>query len=123
MVGKLYMDHIAVLIPCYNESKTVEKVVKDFRRALPNAQIYVYVNNSSDRTDELVRKAGAIVRYEHQQGLISPDANRYSVSTDEKYFFYYWLFISLHKIIPIFIVRRLIPLPVKADPGIVINSG
>lgn len=62
------MDKIAVLIPCYNESKTIEKVVKDFREALPEAVIYVYDNNSTDGTDELARKAGAIVRYEHQQG-------------------------------------------------------
>lgn len=59
---------IAVLIPCYNESKTVEKVVHDFRSVLPEADIYVYDNNSSDGTDELARNAGAIVRYEHRQG-------------------------------------------------------
>ena len=51
---------IAVLIPCYNESKTIEKVVKDYKQALPEADIYVYDNNS--------RKAGAIVRYETKQG-------------------------------------------------------
>lgn len=62
------MDKIAVLIPCYNESKTVEKVVKDFKRALPEATIYVYDNNSKDGTDEIARKAGAIVRYERKQG-------------------------------------------------------
>ena len=62
------MDKIAVLIPCYNESRTIEKVVMDFRTALPEAVIYVYDNNSSDGTDELARKAGAVVRYEHQQG-------------------------------------------------------
>ena len=62
------MDKIAVLIPCYNESKTVKKVVEDFRAALPEAAIYVYDNNSSDGTDELAREAGAIVRYEYQQG-------------------------------------------------------
>lgn len=55
---------IAVLIPCYNESKTIEKVVKDYKKALPEADIYVYDNNSSDGTDEIARKAGAIVRYE-----------------------------------------------------------
>lgn len=59
---------IAVLIPCYNEAKTVEKVVADYRRALPEADIYVYDNNSSDGTDELARHAGAIVRYERRQG-------------------------------------------------------
>ena len=58
----------AVLIPCYNESQTVEKVVKDFREALPDADIYVYDNNSSDGTDEIARNAGAIVRYEYRQG-------------------------------------------------------
>ena len=62
------MDKIAVLIPCYNESKTIEKVVNDFKKALPEATIYVYDNNSSDGTDEIARKAGAIVKYEYQQG-------------------------------------------------------
>ena len=62
------MDKIAVLIPCYNESKTIEKVVKDFKRVLPEAVIYVYDNNSTDGTDEIARKAGAKVRYEYQQG-------------------------------------------------------
>ena len=59
---------IAVLIPCYNESKTIEKVVKDYRAALPEADIYVYDNNSKDGTDEIAKKAGAIVRYETKQG-------------------------------------------------------
>ena len=59
---------IAVLIPCYNESKTIEKVVKDYKKALPEADIYVYDNNSNDHTDEIARKAGAIVRYEYRQG-------------------------------------------------------
>ena len=62
------MDNIAVLIPCYNESKTIEKVVKDYRKALPGATIYVYDNNSTDHTDEIARKAGAVVRYERRQG-------------------------------------------------------
>ena len=62
------MDKIAVLIPCYNESKTIEKVIKDFKKALPEAVIYVYDNNSKDGTDEIARKAGAIVRYERKQG-------------------------------------------------------
>ena len=59
---------IAVLIPCYNESKTIEKVVKDYKEVLPEADIYVYDNNSTDGTDEIARKAGAIVRYEKKQG-------------------------------------------------------
>ena len=59
---------IAVLIPCYNEALTVAKVVKDYRKALPDADIYVYDNNSTDGTDEIARKAGAIVRYEYRQG-------------------------------------------------------
>ena len=59
---------IAVLIPCYNESKTVEKVVKDYKEVLPEADIYVYDNNSTDGTDKLARKAGAIVKYEFKQG-------------------------------------------------------
>lgn len=62
------MDKIAVLIPCYNEEKTVEKVVSDFRRVLPEAVIYVYNNNSTDRTAELAAKAGAVVRNEYMQG-------------------------------------------------------
>ena len=62
------MDKIAVLIPCYNEGKTIEKVVTDFRQALPEAVIYVYDNNSTDDTAELARRAGAVVRYEYQQG-------------------------------------------------------
>ena len=62
------MSKIAVLIPCYNESKTIEKVVRDYEEILPEADIFVYDNNSSDGTDELARKAGAIVRYEHRQG-------------------------------------------------------
>ena len=62
------MDKIAVLIPCYNESKTVEKVVTDFKRVLPEASIYVYDNNSTDNTAVLAKKAGAIVRHEYQQG-------------------------------------------------------
>ena len=68
-VENKYKDKkIAVLIPCYNEALTVEKVIKDYRRALPDADIYVYDNNSTDGTDEIARKAGAIVRYEYRQG-------------------------------------------------------
>ena len=59
---------IAVLIPCYNESKTIKKVVKDYKEVLPEADIYVYDNNSSDKTDEIAKKAGAIVKYEYKQG-------------------------------------------------------
>lgn len=62
------MNKIAVLIPCYNESLTIEKVVTDYKKALPDADIYVYDNNSTDNTDEMARKAGAIVRYEYRQG-------------------------------------------------------
>ena len=62
------MDKIAVLIPCFNESKTIEKVVSDFQQVLPEATIYVYDNNSTDNTAVLARKAGAIVRHEYQQG-------------------------------------------------------
>ena len=62
------MDKIAVLIPCYNEGKTVEKVVTDFRNVLPEAVIYVYDNNSTDGTAKLAARAGAIVRHEYQQG-------------------------------------------------------
>jgi glycosyltransferase involved in cell wall biosynthesis len=59
---------IAVLIPCYNEAQSVGGVVRDFRRALPTSQIYVYDNNSSDDTVDAARAAGAIVRSESYQG-------------------------------------------------------
>ncbi len=62
------MDKIAVLIPCYNEAQTIEKVVTDFKQALPEAVIYVYDNNSSDDTATIAERAGAIVRHEYQQG-------------------------------------------------------
>ena len=62
------MDKIAVLIPCYNEEQTIEKVVKDFKAALPEAVIYVYNNNSKDKTAEIAAAAGAIVRNEYMQG-------------------------------------------------------
>ena len=62
------MDKIAVLIPCYNEALTIQKVVADFKAELPQAQIYVYDNNSSDNTYELAVEAGAIVRKEYRQG-------------------------------------------------------
>lgn len=58
----------AVLIPCYNEEITIEKVIKDFRKELPDADIYVYDNNSKDKTAEIARKNGAIVRHEYRQG-------------------------------------------------------
>ena len=59
---------IAVLIPCYNEAKSIAKVVTDYRAALPEADIFVYDNNSTDGTDEIAREAGATVRYERRQG-------------------------------------------------------
>ena len=59
---------IAVLIPCYNEAKTIKKVIKDYKKVLPEADIYVYDNNSTDKTDKIAKKAGAIVRYEYKQG-------------------------------------------------------
>ena len=65
------MNHtgkIAVLIPCYNESATINKVVNDYKKVLPESDIYVYDNNSTDGTDEIARSAGAIVRYEYRQG-------------------------------------------------------
>ena len=62
------MDKIAVLIPCYNEAKTIEKVVKDFKRVLPDARIYVYDNNSTDGTAALAQASGAVVRHEYRQG-------------------------------------------------------
>ena len=62
------MDKIAVLIPCYNEAQTIEKVVKDAKQALPEATIYVYDNNSTDGTAEIARNAGAVIRHEYMQG-------------------------------------------------------
>lgn len=62
------MDKIAVLIPCYNEEKTIGKVVADVREALPEATVYVYNNNSKDKTAEIALAAGAIVRNEYKQG-------------------------------------------------------
>lgn len=58
----------AILIPCYNEAITIEKVVLDFKRLMPHAEVYVYDNNSTDGTGEIAEKAGAIVRYEYKQG-------------------------------------------------------
>ena len=62
------MDKIAVLIPCYNEEKTIAKVIKDAKAALPEAVIYVYDNNSSDRTAKISESCGAILRREYKQG-------------------------------------------------------
>lgn len=62
------MDKIAVLIPCYNEEQTIGKVVEDVKKELPEATIYVYNNNSTDRTAEIAKEAGAIVRHEYKQG-------------------------------------------------------
>ena len=62
------MDKIAVLIPCFNESATIEKVVNDFKIALPDSVIYVYDNNSTDGTADIAAKAGAVVRREYRQG-------------------------------------------------------
>lgn len=58
----------AVLIPCYNEELTVEKVIKDYQRELPEADIYVYDNNSKDKTAEIAKRCGAIVKHEYKQG-------------------------------------------------------
>ena len=62
------MEKIAVLIPCYNEETTIEKVIKDFKKELPEADIYVYNNNSKDKTKEIAEKNGAIVVDEYKQG-------------------------------------------------------
>lgn len=62
------MDKIAVLIPCYNEEKTIAKVIRDAKKALPEAVIYVYNNNSTDRTCEIAEAEGAVVRHEYMQG-------------------------------------------------------
>ncbi len=58
----------AILIPCYNEAKTIKNVIEDFKREMPHADIYVYDNNSTDGTDKIAKEAGAIVRYEYRQG-------------------------------------------------------
>ena len=65
---RIIMDKIAVLIPCFNESATIEKVVNDFKIALPDSVIYVYDNNSTDGTADIAAKAGAVVRREYRQG-------------------------------------------------------
>lgn len=62
------MNSIAVLIPCYNEAKTIQKVIEDYRAVLPEASIYVYDNNSTDGTAQLAAEAGAVVRHEYRQG-------------------------------------------------------
>ena len=62
------MDKIAVLVPCYNEEKTIGKVVRDAKRVLPEAVVYVYDNNSTDRTAQIAADEGAVVRHEYQQG-------------------------------------------------------
>ncbi len=62
------MSKVAVLIPCYNEELTIEKVIKDFKKELPEADIYVYNNNSKDKTKEIAKKNGAIVVDEYKQG-------------------------------------------------------
>lgn len=58
----------AILVPCYNESATIEKVVRDFKETMPHADVYVYDNNSTDGSDEIAKNAGAIVKYEYKQG-------------------------------------------------------
>ena len=62
------MSKVAVMIPCYNEEITIEKVIKDFRKELPDADIYVYDNNSTDKTVEIATKNNAIIRKEYNQG-------------------------------------------------------
>ena len=62
------MDKIAVLIPCYNEEKTIGKVIDDFKTALPEAVVYVYDNNSTDKTSDVAEEHGAVVRKEYRQG-------------------------------------------------------
>lgn len=62
------MDKVAVLIPCYNEEKTIAKVIQDWKKELPEAVVYVYDNNSKDKSVEIALAEGAVVRYEYQQG-------------------------------------------------------
>lgn len=61
-------EKIAILLPAYNEEVTIVKVIEDFKKALPQAEIYVYDNNSKDKTNQLAKEAGAIVRFEPRQG-------------------------------------------------------
>lgn len=61
-------NKIAILIPCYNEELTIEKVIRDFQKELPEAEIYVYNNNSKDKTEEIAQKNGAMVKREYKQG-------------------------------------------------------
>ena len=61
-------EKIAVLLPAYNEEITIQKVIRDFQKVLPQADIYVYDNNSKDRTNELAREAGVFVKFEPRQG-------------------------------------------------------
>ncbi|WP_290139650.1 glycosyltransferase family 2 protein [uncultured Dubosiella sp.] len=68
MENKKSQKKIAVLLPCYNEALTIEKVIKDYRAAFPTAEIYVYDNNSTDGTGEIARHCGAIVKREYAQG-------------------------------------------------------
>ena len=62
------MNKIAVLIPCYNEEQTIKKVIMDFQTAMPEAIVYVYDNNSTDHTADMAKAAGAVVKFEYQQG-------------------------------------------------------
>ena len=71
---------IAVLIPCYNESKTIGKVVNDFKSVLPEADVYVYDNNSSDHTDEIAREAGVPIMHNVQLAR-----SLYSEGTENSY--------------------------------------
>lgn len=68
MLEKNQSASIAILLPCYNEEVTIGKVVRDFKTSLPQADIYVYDNNSTDRTAEIAAAEGAIVRKEPRQG-------------------------------------------------------
>ena len=59
---------VAVLVPCYNEELTIGAVIDDFKSVMPNADIYVYDNNSKDKTSEIAEAKGAIVCHEYKQG-------------------------------------------------------
>ncbi len=62
------MEYCAILIPCYNEEKTIRKVVRDWKKEIPAATIYVYDNNSTDNTAKIAEEEGAVVRREYKQG-------------------------------------------------------
>ncbi len=93
-------EKLAVLLPAYNEEVTIEKVVTDFKRALPTADIYVYDNNSKDTRSELAKQAGAIVRFEPRQGKGNVVRSMFR-EIDADYYWYLFIF----KLFDYFLIR------------------